>query len=319
MWLRWWVITRAGLVQSWSNGWLRRTLLFAWGPALLFAAAFFVYEQVPYFRPMVETFTDWVSGEEASDEAASPRVDLALQRLGLSPDDLLSEEEIQQAAIEKHRRTWDWLFATMFSYSQFGFLIAIVGLTAPPLISSDLRTRAFLIYFARPITKTEYLFGKAFVLWFFLVLAVSLPALVVYAAAIMLTPDFEMARLTYDIPLRMLGGSVVMLLPTTLLALAFSSLSTEQRTPTFMWYGLWAIGGVAWLAVYTQQRFSGEGPMNPHWAMLSLFQTIARVQHWVFGLETSFLAVTPELVLLAVISAASVGVLYYRISAPLNA
>lgn len=321
LWLRWWVITRAGLVQSWKIGWVQRALLTAWGPALAFAGMFFIYEQVPFMRPMVENFTAWVSGDEVEsneEDALSPAMGMAIGGFGLSPQDLLPEDEKAEVEQQNHRRTWDWLFASMLSYSQFGFLVVVIGLVAPPLISSDIRTKAFLIYFSRPISKTEYIFGKAFVLWFFLILVVLLPVLVVYCAAILVTPDFEMARLTYDIPLRIVAATAVMLVPATLAALAFSSLSTEQRTPALLWYGMLAIGFVAWITVWSQQRFSGAGEVNPHWVMLSFFHTIARVEQWVFGLENSFLAVAPEVALLVVISAVSIFVLYYRVSSPMS-
>lgn len=292
-------------------------LLFAWGPALLFGAAFLMYEQVPLLRPTVEKFTDWVAGEDAVPDAMG--IGFGLGGLGQTFEGELDEKAIQSERQKKHRRTWNWLMTTMVAYSQTGFMIIIVGLAAPPLISSDLRTKALVIYFSRPVTRVQYLFGKAAVVWIFLLIATTLPALVVYIAAILLSPDLAMAAQTWDLPLRILAASAILLIPTTGLALAFSSLSSELRTPTFLWYGCWVIGAVAYFAVWSQRMINAAGELSPHWAMLSLYHTIARVDYWIFGLETSWLSVAPELALLAVIAIGSFGLAYYRVASATNA
>ncbi len=44
-WLRWLVISGAGMKLVWKNHWLRRMLFFAWLPAARLGIAIFVYEQ----------------------------------------------------------------------------------------------------------------------------------------------------------------------------------------------------------------------------------------------------------------------------------
>ena len=39
------VIMTTGIRLAWTSRWLRRALLFAWSPALFFAASFFAFEQ----------------------------------------------------------------------------------------------------------------------------------------------------------------------------------------------------------------------------------------------------------------------------------
>ncbi len=60
---------------------------------------------------------------------------------------------------------WSLLLMTFFRYPQAVLMVLLVGMIAPPLISQDFRSRAFLLYFSRPITPVEYVFGKAMVVW----------------------------------------------------------------------------------------------------------------------------------------------------------
>lgn len=55
-------------------------------------------------------------------------------------------------------------------------MVMVIGLIAPPMISQDVRSRAFLLYFSRPLTRGEYLLGKLASVWVYLSLISTLPA-----------------------------------------------------------------------------------------------------------------------------------------------
>jgi len=55
-------------------------------------------------------------------------------------------------------------------------MVLVLGIVAPPLILQDLRKRAYLIHFARPITRLEYIAGKFEAVGFFL-LCISVASL----------------------------------------------------------------------------------------------------------------------------------------------
>ena len=81
---------------------------------------------------------------------------------------------------------WSLLLMAFFRYPQGLLMVLLVGMIAPSLISLDLRSRAFLLYFSRPITPLEYVFGKALVIWTYLAAVTTLPALVLYVLGVLL-------------------------------------------------------------------------------------------------------------------------------------
>ena len=132
-----------------------------------------------------------------------------------------SQEELDQA----RHHVWAWLLQTLFRYPQGVLMVLVVGLVAPPLIAQDVRSRAFLLYFSRPLTRGEYILGKAAVVWCYLLLITTLPALTLYVMAVLFSPDLSVVEHTWDLPLRILAASAVLMIPTTAVALFFSSLT----------------------------------------------------------------------------------------------
>ncbi|MCS7306121.1 MAG: ABC transporter ATP-binding protein [Thermoguttaceae bacterium] len=63
---------------------------------------------------------------------------------------------------------WCWLMGTFFRYPQGVVMMLLVGLLAPPLIARDISSKAFLVYFSRPIRWSDYLGGKLQILWIYL-------------------------------------------------------------------------------------------------------------------------------------------------------
>jgi hypothetical protein len=201
-------------------------------------------------------------------------------------------------------------------------MVVLVGIVAPPLISQDLRTRAYLIYFARPITRLEYVLGKVGVVSFFLLTISALPALLLYVAAVMLSPSVEVVLTTWDLPLRILVGSACMIIPTTLVALAFSSLTLESRYAGFAWFAMWIMGHVTYSALIAIPSFEAardEVAFAPGWRLLtSPYQVLGVVQSYVFGFATDPSVVLPSFGILFVASIASLAVLMRRVNAPMR-
>ena len=67
-----------------------------------------------------------------------------------------------------------------------GLVAAVAG---PPLVANDLRTRTFLIYFARPVSRLDYVIGKTGVLVVLLALVTLLPSLMLYILSILFSPS----------------------------------------------------------------------------------------------------------------------------------
>jgi hypothetical protein len=318
-WMRWWVITEVGVRRAWQSRWLRRMLVCAWLPAVWFGVGFFLWEQAALH-------TEWK---------------LMLQRMVPPTSDyhwIRSTLQSDNVAATRHA-IWAWLLQAFFRYPQGVLMVMVIGVISPPLISQDIRSRAFLLYFSRPLTRVEYLFGKVASLWAYLALISTVPAIALYLLGVLLSPNLGVISATWDLPLRIIGASIVMMVPTSALALCFSSLTQESRYAGFAWFAIWILGWFTYLAAasadsfnevrsfeaeraYQQSVMMGrplqvvEVKESP-WTHLSLYHTLGRVQRWVFGFS-KFDDVFTSTVILAVITMVSLGITYRRISAPMR-
>jgi ABC-2 type transport system permease protein len=332
-WTRWLVISEAGIRRAWQSQWLKRTLFFAWVPAFWFALGFFFWEQAAQYE-------EW-----------QPIVSQFLR--GLPPDPVFDEvkESFQTGDLSSSRHTvWAWLLQTFFRYSQAVLMVLLIGLIAPPLISQDIRSRAFLLYFSRPLNRTEYLLGKLGSLWAFLALISAVPAIALYLIGVVLSPSLDVVWATWDLPIRIIGATVVLVLPTSALALCLSSMTQESRYAGFAWFAIWILGWFTYLSAQTaetiraaqqtgveaaqaQAEFPGMGPPRrgrgpfrqrraavvpqSAWTNLSLYHTSGKVQSWVFGFA-QLKDVYLSMIILSGLTIVSFAVLYYRISAPMR-
>ena len=225
-------------------------------------------------------------------------------------------------------RIWCWLLMTFFRYPQGILILFLVGAIAPALIARDIRSKAFLLYFSRPIGKLDYLLGKFFIPATFIMLVSTLPAMALYLFAILMSPDLSVFWSTWDVPLRILAGTVALVLPTVSLALMFSSLTQETRFASFGWFASFALGHGAWLAIVfsTALKKGMAMPLDPailedpevkRWGLLSLYNNIGDVQSWVFGFST-WQEITPSMIVLVLITVVSLTITYRQISSPLR-
>lgn len=288
--LRWMVIAGAGIHMVWRSHWLRRMLLLAWLPAASMGLAFFLYEQAlkrPETQFALQRLLMWL-----------PHSDSALQAWRATPS-------------ESRHAVWSLFMLTFFRYPQGTLMVLVVGLIAPPLIARDFRSRAFLLYFSRPLAPAEYILGKSMVLWCYLAAITTMPALVLYILGVLLSPDLTVVSYTWDLPLRIFAASFVLIIPTTALALCFSSMTTESRYAGFAWFSMWVMGWVAY--AYLQKIGASH-----EWSMISIYHMLGRVQAWVFGLAPNVNDVSAAATLLAVITLGSYVIILSRVYAPMR-
>lgn len=297
---RWWVIAQTGLALSWKSQWLRRMLFLAWLPAVGLGFMLFFYEF-----------------------SLTQRVDRisAYTLLSNMPNSGPLFDSIRDNPAEARREVWAFVLLTLFRYPQGFLMVLVVALVAPPLISRDMQSRAFLLYFSRPLGRLDYVLGKMIVVWTYLALITTVPALSLYVLGVFLSTDLAVIGHTWDLPLRILCASVWLIVPTTALALCFSSMTSESRYAGFAWVAVWALGWAAY-ANLTALDLHGAGmagsDFESRWTLISMYHSLGKVQTWVFGLETDFANVRAPIVLLSVVTLASLGVLLRRISAPMR-
>ena len=215
---------------------------------------------------------------------------------------------------------------TFFRYPQAIMIIFLLGFISPGLISRDFRSRAFLLYFSRPIGRIEYILGKIAVPSAYLMLVTTFPALILYVLGVSMSPDLSVVAVTWDIPLRILCASAILIIPCAALSLMLSSLTQESRFASFAWFAVWVLGTGAWLAVWFGAAVRAnarnmyqllEDPSVSRWSFLSLYNNLGSAQSWIFGLDT-FENALPALLILIFIAVLSFVVLFRRVSAPVR-
>ncbi len=313
-WTRWWVVALVGIQLALRTSWLSRALAFSWIPAVVIGVGFFAYEQSivnPQLRTGIANLVLLASGDR----------ELA-QTVMLTPEAVRHE-------------VWSSLVLSFFRYPQAIMMLITVGIVAPKLISYDLRNRGYLLYFSRPIRVWEYMLGKSLILWFFLALITTIPALSLYVVGVLLSPQLDVIGLTWDIPPRILAASCVLMLPTASVALACSAMTIESRYAAFSWFALWIIGWVSYSVLSFGERLENTPIRVPRprrrgglievldfqsrWELVSPYHLLGRVQQWVFGMYPEDKEIWPYLLVLGTVTLVSLWFVHRKLRARLQA
>ena len=238
-----------------------------------------------------------------------------------SPDEIF--RRIRQERLETGSRPslgeerhifWSSLLLIMFRRSQPFLLIPIVAVIAPPMISQDFRSRAFLLYFSRPLTKVQYIAGKGATISLYLLVVTMFPALLLYFVGVLLSPDISVLYATWDLPLRVILASLMIVIPCTAMSLMLSSLTTESRYASFAWFAVWIFGHLTYVVIRSVAS-PGDSSMVQS---LSLYETFNDLSSWILDPKLGVTQVETRFMLLAVLTAVCTAVLYRRVSAPME-
>ncbi len=244
------VIATTGIRLAWTSRWLRRAVFFAWSPALLFAGSFFAFEQAAdegrlgALRNTARSGGDLdgvgILGSILAETLGKPGQGSVEQAGGTGPGHGGAN------AVDQTRRTvWSRLLLAFMRVPQAVLLAVVIGLVAPSLISRDLRAKAWLIYFTRPVGKLEYILGKMLILGLLVATITMLPALALWLMGVGVSPSIWVAVTTWDLPVRIIVASLALAVPMVLMSLAYSSVTAESRIASFAWFATWA---ACWIA-----------------------------------------------------------------------
>ncbi len=310
---RWWIISSTGIKLAAKSRWVRRILFVAWLPVMYWGIGFFFVEKsissdsrLASIGPQVilsDAFAAFPHAEDLKDSFASG-----------------DESRIRNDV-------WRWLLMVFFRYPQSILILFLIGTVGPALISRDMRSRAFLLYFSRPIGKLEYIFGKLCIPSAYIMAVTTLPALVLYMFAILMSPDLSVFWHTWDIPIRIVLATFALVIPVASVVLMLSSLTQESRFANFSWFAVWALGHGAWWTIVVATSIQMQMPpfapevmqsdMVQNWSALSLYNCMGSVQEWIFGFGT-LSSIWRAAVSLAFITVVSLVILYRRVSAPIR-
>lgn len=140
-----------------------------------------------------------------------------------------------------HPGIWTILFATFFSTTQIYAALLAITLTAPGLVSEDIRGRTFLLLFSRPLTRWDYILGKLAVPVAAALSVTFLPALFLYVGSLCLVPSWGLLAATWPLLAKALAASLALAFPASFLALFLSSLVRESRYALLLWLAVWLL------------------------------------------------------------------------------
>jgi ABC-2 type transport system permease protein len=212
---RWMAVTRQGLrgQMKGSLSIARILLIFAWMPALVLVVALAL----------------WGLLEQKSETA------LALLKHMLPPGVIADPHAYRHAV-------WTIAYSMFFQFETF-FIMLLVVVVGPNLISRDLRFNALPLYFSRPIRRVDYFLGKLGVIGALVAAVAVLPAAVAYVLGVCFSLDVSVVRDTWRLlPASILYGLVIVVSAGTLM-LALSSLSRRSLYVGIAWVGVWIISG----------------------------------------------------------------------------
>jgi len=313
-------LASTGIHLVWKGTWLKRVLMFMAIPALIAGTFVAIFEQTLDREGARALFTML---------AKSPQSRNIAQRAGVDLNAAVKSPESYR------HFTWSYILFNLSRYPQALGMIVVLGLVAPRLISYDLRSRGYLLYLSRPLTPAEYIFGKALVLYFLLFIMSALPALLIYVAGLFLSTDSTAIAQTWDIPFRIILASLVLMVPTTAVALAFSSMTQESRYAGFAWFSMWVVGSVTYFTLWSatqlreqfQNQFKNQGrgarieamaPWNS-FKLFSPYETLGYLQQQIFGLAVKDPWTWAPWIAVAIVSVAGYGFAYWKVSRVLKA
>lgn len=251
------VIASTGIKLAWTSRWLRRAVFFAWSPALVFAGSFFVFEQAIDEGRLGSIQDRALVGRNVDGVGILGRV--IAESLGQSEAPPPGQHETPEEETDRTRRAvWSRLMLAFMRSPQAILLAIVVGLVAPALVSRDLRAKAWLIYFTRPVGKFEYVTGKLLILGLLVASITMLPALALWLAGVAVSPSIWVAVTTWDLPVRIIVASLALAIPTVFMALAYSSLTAESRIASFAWFATWAACWIAHASLTTADVMQRE-------------------------------------------------------------
>jgi ABC-2 type transport system permease protein len=238
---RWLVITRRGLKTTLQGRWVRLAILFAWLPALILAFVLCMWGLVERQSELVETFKPFLTGLLGRPVLAGPR--------------------------EYRVDIWTLCFHYFLTW-ELGFIMLLVLLAGPNLISQDLRYNALPLYFSRPLRRIDYFAGKLGVIASLIGLIVIGPILVAYALGLLFSLDITIVRATLPILIGSVVYGLVIAISAGLLMLAMSSLTRNSRYVALLWLGMWLITwtvSFVLIQVDQAQRSRAVGARHHRW------------------------------------------------------
>ena len=120
-------------------------------------------------------------------------------------------------------------FFFRFLYVQTYFVFVLLLYASSGLICDDVRLNLAEVYFSKPLTTRDYLLGKVSTVVGLGLAYTVLPALFLFTAQALMVPESTFLRDHWWVPLSACAYGCLIVLPTVLVTLACSALTTSRR------------------------------------------------------------------------------------------
>ncbi|MGA1821072.1 MAG: ABC transporter permease subunit [Thermoplasmatota archaeon] len=203
-------------------------------------------------------------------------------------------------------------FWTGENYDKYLWLIFLSAVAGSGLIANDYKSNAISLYLSRPITRRDYIIGKAAALTGVLSIVSFLPAIIIFTAAMALTS----VSLTYIIEHLWILGALILSYVFTLMVFIPFCLAVSSSTKK----GIIAGAGIFSTLIFTSTISDILYAIFDvkYLRLINIFGNFSALFRLLFDLEYSSSSYGYEwyypAVVLILISAASCGVIYYRIT-----
>lgn len=159
-----------------------------------------------------------------------------------------------------------------FLEQQDFFVFVVTIYVGAGLIASDRRANALQIYLSKPLLRSEYIAGKAAILFTFLMLVTWLPAILLLLVQVMFAGSFAFVSKNLFLFPAITVAALLQVLLATFTMLALSSLSKSSRFVAILYAGIIFFTGAIYGAMYAIT--GGSTKLSYLWLTANLTQVV---------------------------------------------
>ncbi len=222
VWYRRAVITSAGLRACLANPWMKRLVTLAWTFVLVQVTALFFIGQLLVEDSFVFGLLDGMSGFWQG-------------IFGGIKDWLFDRPE------ESVHFVYNFLFFQFATKISFVSFIAL-AIAIPNLITTDLASRALLVYSSKAVNRFDYLIGKFGIALGLLSILWLGPVILAWTFGNLLAPDWKFFAYSRDALVNSVLYVVVSMTILSLVALGISAISSKEKSTGAAWILIWLFG-----------------------------------------------------------------------------
>ena len=194
-----------------------------------------------------------------------------------------------------------------FLQQQEFFVFVVTIYVGAGLIANDRRANALQIYLSKPLMRSEYIAGKAAVLFAFLMLVTWVPAMLLLLLQVLFAGSFAFLKANLFLFPAITVGALLQVMVATFTMLALSSLSKSAR-----YVGILYAGVLFFTAAIYGVMYAITGDSSLSW--LSLGSSLSQVVDVIFRLKPRYETPWPvSLIVITGLIVVSISVLERRV------